>query len=83
MRDLTADQLKANIDRILSICEVQARPCNLCKTEIHFLRTGAGNLMPFDSDGTPHWATCPYAGSFRKGTPLKQEQLFDAAPLPE
>jgi len=86
--EIRADLL-TRIEKLIAICAVSSRPCKLCGEKIHFLRTGAGNLTPFDQDGQPHFATCE-AWKRNQAAPLeqrlqllKQEQLFDAAPLPE
>lgn len=43
---------------------------NYCKAEscrrmIYWILTPAGKRMPVDTDGTPHFVTCPAAGRFR------------------
>lgn len=38
-----------------------------CRAEIYWIETESGKRMPVDPDGTPHWATCPDAGRFKRG----------------
>ncbi|NPV81912.1 MAG: hypothetical protein HPY52_16900 [Firmicutes bacterium] len=54
--------------------------CKACKEPIEWVKLSSGKLMPVNcqyvtvvTDGgevvrgrTPHWATCPFAESFRK-----------------
>jgi len=42
-----------------------------CLQEIYWIETEGGRRMPVDPDGTPHWATCPDAGRFKKGGAAK------------
>lgn len=44
----------------------QPSPCRGCRARIWWVKTPAGKAMPVDSDGTPHWATCPQAKQFKK-----------------
>lgn len=39
--------------------------CRACKAPIYWVRTDKGKNMPINTDGTPHWATCPEANKFR------------------
>lgn len=36
-----------------------------CGAEINWYKTPAGKRIPLDPDLTPHFKTCPNAGSFR------------------
>lgn len=40
--------------------------CRACAAEIQFVPTERGKLMPVDTDGTSHFATCPEAARFKK-----------------
>jgi hypothetical protein len=40
--------------------------CRACHAPIYWVRTEHGKNMPINTDGTPHWATCPKAKEFRK-----------------
>lgn len=41
--------------------------CGCC---IWFVKAGPKkSLCPVESDGTPHWASCPHAADYRKGRP--------------
>lgn len=40
--------------------------CRACDATIEWQVTAAGKRTPVNPDGTPHWATCPEAGRFRR-----------------
>lgn len=48
---------------------VPTETCRACQTQIYWVSTDKGKNMPINTDGTPHWATCPEAKKFR--TPRK------------
>lgn len=37
-----------------------------CRDSIYWVTTRKGKHMPLNSDGSPHWATCVDAPSFRR-----------------
>lgn len=37
-----------------------------CRQEIYWVRHANGKKCPYDSDGTPHFATCPAAKHFKR-----------------
>jgi hypothetical protein len=43
-----------------------ARACFACKAPIYMLTHISGARMPYNPDGSPHWATCPDADQFRR-----------------
>lgn len=53
-------------------------PCRKCNARIFFATTGSGKSMPCNEDGTPHWATCPSAETFRRPKP-KPDVFVDPA----
>ena len=40
-----------------------------CRKRIMWVPMPSGKRLPVDPDGTPHWATCVDAESFRKTKP--------------
>ena len=53
------------IGRLLLIC-ADGGNCSGCGAPIWWMKTKRGRPAPFDSDLTPHFATCPKADRFRK-----------------
>jgi len=53
--------------------------CKGCGTTIIWVKTNTGKMMPVDTDGTSHFATCPKADDFRRdvkgGTVLDAETI--------
>ena len=55
--------------------------CRGCDAAITWTRTVTGRWSPLNLDGSPHWATCPFADKFRRrmkkgGTKTIGEVLF-------
>lgn len=46
--------------------EERVTRCSKCPTPIRWKKTAAGKNTPENIDGTPHWATCPAAKTFRE-----------------
>jgi len=46
--------------------------CNGCNRPILWVRHRNGVAAPYDSDGTPHFATCPKADQFRRKKETKR-----------
>jgi hypothetical protein len=40
--------------------------CKGCRKTIFWIPTSTGKMMPVDSDGISHFATCPKARQFRR-----------------
>lgn len=49
------------VDAMLTQCRASE-----CRRSIYWIITPAGKRMPVDTDGTPHFATCPAASRFRR-----------------
>ena len=65
--DMTSEQKMSNLLKVLGNpgqCGSGSRPG--CGAGIWWVQTKAGKAMPLNSDGTPHWATCPNAREFKR-----------------
>jgi len=38
----------------------------ICRMDIHWIRTPNGKATPLNLDGSPHWATCPGSKEFKR-----------------
>ena len=50
--------------------------CLGCDKHIYWIKTERGAAMPVNTDGTPHWGTCPEADRFR-GKEDSSQQVFE------
>lgn len=66
-REATAQ--KDRTRRLLDAVADFTRPCRACAAPLWFVRTRSAKLMPYDADGSPHWATCTSAAAFRARKP--------------
>lgn len=41
--------------------------CRSCGATVEWAKTANGKSTPMDLDGTPHWARCPQAATWRRG----------------
>lgn len=64
------DDLKKQMSNLLKMignpgqCGSGSRPG--CGAGIWWIQTKAGKSMPLNSDGMPHWATCPNSLEFKR-----------------
>ena len=66
----TKEQLEAALRetaKALNELNAPTATCKSCRSAIYWVKTENGKNMPINTDGTPHWATCPNAREFRKG----------------
>ena len=61
---MTVD-LQKNIAALLKAIG-QPATCKGCPATIWWVRHLNGKRVPYDGDGTNHFATCPRAGEFRR-----------------
>ncbi len=67
-------------ERLLSLLQqisVEQRPCRRCGRPLYFVRLKSGKLAPYTGEGVDHFVDCPYADTFRRPTPQRQERLFE------
>lgn len=68
--------LRERIAKILAESGEFSRPCRACGRPLTFVRTPAGNLAPYEKDGTNHFLTCPEAEKFRRRSAPSTGSLF-------
>lgn len=61
MNDITPEQKMSNLLKLIG----NASQCKGCSSAIWWVQTRAGKAMPLNSDGVPHWSTCPSVRQFR------------------
>lgn len=58
--------LEINVERLLDQVADFVRPCQRCGQKLWFVRLKSGKIGPYNIDGVSHFATCRFAGEFRK-----------------
>ena len=64
---LELEAVKKRLEHLLAQVGAQDRcSSGLCKRPILWVRHRNGAATPYDSDGTPHFVTCPAREQFRR-----------------
>jgi bacterioferritin-associated ferredoxin len=61
MNDISPEQKMSNLLKLIG----NPSQCKGCQAPMWWVVTKAGKAMPLNSDGVPHWATCPNVRDFK------------------